>query len=85
MISVPLMTVVVLSIWSTRPCGSRDRSRCPGRALAALVANDARTRRLCLLAGERHIVVPAASARAFSRALRKLGYPLPALELRDAA
>jgi hypothetical protein len=30
-------------------------------------------------------VVPAASERAFSRALRELGYPLPAPELRDAA
>jgi hypothetical protein len=58
---------------------------CGDPALAALVANHARTRRLCLLAGERHIVVPSASERAFRRALRELGYPLPAPELRDAA
>ena len=58
---------------------------CGDPALAALVANHARTRRLCMLAGERHIVVPAASERAFRRALRDLGYPVPGSELRDAA
>jgi hypothetical protein len=58
---------------------------CGDPALATLVANHVRTRRLCLLAGERHLVVPAASERAFRRALRELGYPIPASELRDAA
>jgi hypothetical protein len=59
---------------------------CDDAALAALVANDTRTRRLCMLAGDRHIVVPARSERAFRRALRELGYPLPGpSELRDAA
>jgi len=38
-----------------------------------------------MLAGERHLVVPVASERAFRRALRELGYPIPASELRDAA
>jgi hypothetical protein len=65
--------------------GAARLIECGDAALATLVANHARTRRLCLLAGERHIVVPAASERAFSRALRELGYPLPASELRDAA
>lgn len=59
---------------------------CDDPALAALVANDARTRRLCMLAGDRHIVVPAKSERAFRRALRELGYPAPGLsELREVA
>jgi hypothetical protein len=59
---------------------------CDDPSLAALVANHARTRRLCLLAGERHLVVPAKSERAFRRALRELGYPVPGVsELRDAA
>ena len=39
---------------------------CGDPALAALIANDARTRRLCMRAGERHIVVPAASDRALA-------------------
>jgi hypothetical protein len=59
---------------------------CEDPALAALVANDARTRRLCMLAGDRHIVVPAKSERAFRRALRELGYPAPgSSELREVA
>jgi len=59
---------------------------CDDPALAALVANDARTRRLCMLAGDRHIVVPVKSERAFRRALRELGYPPPgSSELREVA
>jgi hypothetical protein len=42
--------------------------------LAQLIANDTRTRSLCLLAGERHLVVPAGSESAFRRALHELGY-----------
>ena len=42
--------------------------------LAQLIANDTRTRSLCTLAGERQLVVPAGSERAFRRALRELGY-----------
>lgn len=58
---------------------------CEDPALATLVASHARTRRLCLLAGERHIVVPAASERAFRRALREIGYPAPIPDSREAA
>ena len=59
---------------------------CDDPALAALVANHARTRRLCMLAGDRHIVVPVKSERAFRRALRELGYLAPALSaLREVA
>jgi len=47
-------------------------------ALAHLITNDNRLRSTCLLAGERYIVVPDESERAFRRALRELGYALPA-------
>jgi hypothetical protein len=47
---------------------------CADPALAALIANDSRTRRHCMLAGERHLVVPASSEAAFKRALRAVGY-----------
>lgn len=47
-------------------------------ALAQLIVNDSRLRSLCLLAGERYIVVPEENERTFRRALRKLGYSLPA-------
>ncbi len=46
-------------------------------ALAQLIANDSRLRSLCMLAGERHIVVPADAEKAFLRALHNLGYGLP--------
>ena len=59
----------------------RDRGlarliECADGALAALVAHDSRTRKHCMRAGERHLVVPAASEAAFRRALRDLGYLL---------
>lgn len=47
-------------------------------ALAQLIANDRELRSLCMLAGERYIVVPADNEGAFRRALHKLGYALPA-------
>jgi hypothetical protein len=50
---------------------------CADPVLAALIANDARTRKLCLPAGDRHLVVPAASETAFRRALMEVGYLLP--------
>jgi hypothetical protein len=49
---------------------------CDGPALAALIANDSRTRKHCMRAGERHLVVPASSETAFQRSLRDLGYIL---------
>lgn len=49
---------------------------CADPALAALIANDARTRKHCLPAGDRHLVVPASSEGAFRRALRYAGYAL---------
>ena len=49
---------------------------CGDPALAALIANDSRTRKHCLRAGERHLVVPASSEAAFKRTLREVGYLL---------
>jgi len=47
---------------------------CAEPALAALIANDSRTRKHCMRAGERHLVVPASSETAFRRGLRDIGY-----------
>jgi hypothetical protein len=60
----------------------RDRGRarlieCADGSLALLIANDSRLKNLCLPAGERHLVVPAASESAFRRLLRELGYAVP--------
>lgn len=49
---------------------------CADAALAALIANDTRTRKHCMRAGERHLVVPASSEFAFKRTLREVGYLL---------
>jgi hypothetical protein len=49
---------------------------CAEPALAALIAHDTRTRKHCMRAGERHLVVPASSESAFRRALRDVGYLL---------
>jgi Helicase conserved C-terminal domain len=57
---------------------------CADPALAALIANDSRTRKHCLRAGERHLVVPASSEAAFKRTLREIGYLLACGETRLA-
>jgi hypothetical protein len=49
---------------------------CADAALAALIANDARTRKHCMRAGDRHLVVTGTSDAAFRRALRDAGYLL---------
>ena len=49
---------------------------CRDSALAALIANDSRTKKYCLLAGERSLVVPLESETKFRNALQKLGYSL---------
>jgi Helicase conserved C-terminal domain len=50
---------------------------CADPALAALIANDSRTKKYCLLAGERSLVVPIEAETKFRNALQKLGYSLP--------
>ncbi len=47
---------------------------CADPALAALIANDKRTGKHCMRAGERHLVVTGSSEAAFRRALRDAGY-----------
>lgn len=57
-------------------CGLARLIECAEPALAALIANDTRTRKHCMRAGERHLVVPASSEAAFRRTLRDVGYLL---------
>ena len=57
---------------------------CADSALAALIANDSRTRKHCMLAGERHLVVRASSEAAFKRRLRKVGYLVTMGEVKTA-
>jgi hypothetical protein len=47
---------------------------CTDPALVALLANDSKTRALCIAAGEDRLLVPTACEPAFRRAVRKLGY-----------
>ncbi len=42
--------------------------------MAQLIANNSRLRSLCVLAGERHLVVLAENEKAFRHGLRELGY-----------
>jgi hypothetical protein len=57
---------------------------CASPALAALIANDPRTRKHCMRAGERHLVVAASSEAAFKRMLREVGYLLAVGEVQPA-
>ena len=50
---------------------------CADADIAARLATDARTARLCLRAGERHLVVRTRSEAAFRKAIRTLGYGMP--------
>ena len=50
---------------------------CADGAVADLIASDGRMQSLCLRAGPKILAVPAASATAFRRRLRELGYCLP--------
>ena len=50
---------------------------CVDADIAARLATDARTARLCLRAGERHLVVRTKSEAAFRKAVRALGYGMP--------
>ncbi len=50
---------------------------CRSPALAALIANDTRTKKFCVIAGEKHLMVPLETETKFRTALRKLGYGFP--------
>ena len=58
---------------------------CNDPALVALLANGARTRALCIAAGENRLLVPSGCEPAFRRAVRKLGYAVQPGEPRRAA
>lgn len=54
--------------------GPAQLFECADAELAVLIANDSRTKALCMLAGTRHLAVPASAEARFRRALRQLGY-----------
>ena len=54
--------------------GTARLIECADETLASLIAHDSLTRRHCMLAGSRHLVVPQRSESAFKRGLKKLGY-----------
>jgi hypothetical protein len=59
---------------------------CVDPALVAQLANDPKTRGLCIAAGENRLLVPIPREPAFRRAIRQLGYAVPPGEqLRTAA
>ena len=47
---------------------------CADAMLAALIANDRRTRKYCMPAGDRHLAVPGGTEAAFRRGLKAMGY-----------
>jgi len=50
---------------------------CAGAELAELIANHERTKKLCLRAGERHLVIKADAEEQFRKAVHLLGYGMP--------
>jgi Helicase conserved C-terminal domain len=62
---------------SIRSQGTALLLECANPALAALIANDSRTKKLCVLAGEKHLMVPLEAETKFRTALRKVGYSFP--------
>jgi len=73
---------------SLQDLGSARLIRCSDAALAALIANDSRTKAYCFLADQPKamtteqacfLVVPTETETKFRNALKKLGYSLPGL------
>ncbi len=50
---------------------------CADVEVATRLATDERTAKLCLRAGERHLIVQTKSEGAFRKAARELGYGMP--------
>jgi hypothetical protein len=71
-----LLDDVAERITMVRDRGPARLIECADSALAALLANDLPTRKHCLRAGERHLVVSASAEAAFRRTLREVGYLL---------
>ena len=57
--------------------GSALLIECADEKLAALLATHARTAKLCLRAGERHLVIESRSENGFRKAIHELGYGMP--------
>jgi hypothetical protein len=51
--------------------------KCSDAALAALIANDSRTKKYCFLAGEDRLLIPLDLETKFRNGLQKLGYSFP--------
>jgi Helicase conserved C-terminal domain len=62
---------------SIKSQGTAMLLECATPALAALIVNDSRTKKFCVLAGEKHLMVPLDAEVKFRKALRKLGYSFP--------
>jgi hypothetical protein len=60
-----------------RDLGPARVIECHDPALAALIANDRRLRKLTWQCGDRHLIVPAAAEARFRKGLHDLGYALP--------
>jgi len=67
---------VVVRTGKVQDRGEARLVECIDAPLAQLIANDSRLQNLCVLAGERHLVVLQENAAPFRKALRELGYVL---------
>ncbi len=79
---LPKTVAQLLTDINYRSCRLQDKGtarliECAEATLAILIANDARTKPYCLLAGDRYLIIPVESETRFRSALRKLGYSFP--------
>jgi hypothetical protein len=72
---------VVRAATSVRTVGPAVLLECGDAHVAAVISHDSALKSLCLLAGERHLVVSEPNLAKFRRAIRRLGYVLPEREL----
>ena len=80
----PLPEMVEGFLRSTKQAGKALKKRgtailieCDSEEIATRLASDKRTAKLCLRAGETHLVVQSAKEDSFRKAARVLGFPLP--------
>ena len=59
---------------SLRDMGDARLIECSDRALALLIANDVKLKKICMLAGDNYVVVPKGKEKLFRKNLRQLGY-----------
>ena len=76
--NVPFMNLGAAGASLVDPIAPNLFSPLPNTTVVAqTLVNDRRLRKLCQLAGERHLVFRSADETAVRRALRELGYVLP--------